>query len=406
MHVDIIEKPAPMKRIIFIATIAIFILAPNYLIGQPRANYPVLHSMNRAPSSFLDQFYLPGLDNNTEVNFIFRINYDKLNFRRDRSQANGVLTENFVSEIELIFDLYEKDIPLIPDRAFLARESWSATVNTTSYEDTQSDERYIEGFVKMEIAPDEYRLITTLLVNGQEIPLSAITSSSTSMQMQQRRPNRRESREAAIQRGTISVPKFSSANTGSILLLDSKKEDGSFNLMNLGNNVKYAHDFYLLGITNSDTQFDSLVVKMFELGPILANQSENTRLTWSANLSSDGTTIPSFEIKSDSNRISLVPKDTSATYDLKYINVPNRKFKNSWYRFNLVGYVGGNETILTQKNVLTRWFDIPTSLLNLDVALDNMKYIADETTIKELKRGNVSEKEAKFRAFWKEKDPT
>ncbi|HAC16787.1 MAG TPA: hypothetical protein DCE78_12715 [Bacteroidetes bacterium] len=49
---------------------------------------------------------------------------------------------------------------------------------------------------------------------------------------------------------------------------------------------------------------------------------------------------------------------------------------------------------------------MPTSLLNLDVALDNMKYIADETTIKELKRGNVSEKEAKFRAFWKEKDPT
>lgn len=406
MKVNFFETKALMKRIIFLGILFTFIFASNNLIGQPRANYPVLNTLNRAPSSFLDQFYLPGQQNKTEVNFIFKINYDKLNFRRNRIQENGIMTEDFVSEIELIFDLYEKDTPLVPDRAFIARESWASVVRTSSYEHTQSGEMFIEGVVKVQIEPNDYRLITTLLVNGQEIPLNTVTSASASMAMNSRRTSRKEAREATIQRSIITVPDFSTPDAGSIIVLNSKRADGSYNLMNLGNNVKYAHDFNILAITNKEAKYDSLVFNMVEIGPTLDIDNSYERFVLSANLSQTGTPVSSFEIKSDSNRISLVAIEDTLTYAGSMVSIPNHKFKNSWFRLVLSSYSGGKESILAKKNILTRWFDIPTSLLNLDVALDNMKYIADDSTLKELKRGNASEKEAKFRTFWNEKDPT
>lgn len=55
---------------------------------------------------------------------------------------------------------------------------------------------------------------------------------------------------------------------------------------------------------------------------------------------------------------------------------------------------------------LSRWFDIPSSLLNIDIAIENLKFMLESDQVREMKRGNAEEKERKFREFWASKDPT
>ncbi len=49
---------------------------------------------------------------------------------------------------------------------------------------------------------------------------------------------------------------------------------------------------------------------------------------------------------------------------------------------------------------------MPASLLNLDVAINMMQYIAPKDTIKSINSGSFRQREKKFKAFWKAKDPT
>ena len=49
---------------------------------------------------------------------------------------------------------------------------------------------------------------------------------------------------------------------------------------------------------------------------------------------------------------------------------------------------------------------MPTSLLNLNVAIEMLRFITNKETIKKIDNGTALEREKKFRSFWKEKDPT
>ena len=49
---------------------------------------------------------------------------------------------------------------------------------------------------------------------------------------------------------------------------------------------------------------------------------------------------------------------------------------------------------------------MPRSLYNLDLSIDMLRFILSPEQLDEIKDGDFSEKEQKFRAFWKERDPT
>jgi len=46
------------------------------------------------------------------------------------------------------------------------------------------------------------------------------------------------------------------------------------------------------------------------------------------------------------------------------------------------------------------------SLLNLNIAIDMLRFMVSDKKIEEIKSGSSAEKERKFREFWKERDPT
>lgn len=54
----------------------------------------------------------------------------------------------------------------------------------------------------------------------------------------------------------------------------------------------------------------------------------------------------------------------------------------------------------------TYWRNMPNALLNLDFALESLKFICPKDELRELKKGNPEAREAKFRTWWKAKDPT
>ena len=51
-------------------------------------------------------------------------------------------------------------------------------------------------------------------------------------------------------------------------------------------------------------------------------------------------------------------------------------------------------SVIGKKTVNSRWLDMPVSLLNIDVAIDMMRFIVDESELDRLQRGSTCRKRA------------
>jgi len=85
------------------------------------------------------------------------------------------------------------------------------------------------------------------------------------------------------------------------------------------------------------------------------------------------------------------------------LSVPNSEFENARYRLQLED---GDGKVIAQRIVNSRWLDMPVSLLNIDVAINMLRFIVSDSELRELQSGSASEKERKFREFWDQRDPT
>ncbi|MDX1586711.1 MAG: GWxTD domain-containing protein, partial [Balneolaceae bacterium] len=79
-------------------------------------------------------------------------------------------------------------------------------------------------------------------------------------------------------------------------------------------------------------------------------------------------------------------------------------FPNSIYRLTVTR--DGQARPVARTVFHSLWIEMPTSLLNLDVAIDMLKFIVSKEEIKRIKSGSQAVREQKFREFWESKDPT
>jgi GWxTD domain-containing protein len=370
------------------------------VFAQPRTSYVMLNRMNQAPSTFMSQSYFPADGQSTRTIFKFKIGYDQLTFLRNQSSNNG----EFISEIELIIDIYDENTPQIPDRAFIERRTWRGTAKTRSYEETQSSDNFIEGFVQFDLTPDRYRYISTINVNGQSrtfyLPgnqpeLSGTFSTS----------NRRSNQRNRDFRQFIQVPDFKADSGTATLTFLKPTESDSLIAINIGSNVSYSKDYSL--IIGVPINSSSIILEVLNLGNVPSqagsNQTDSVQaVIFSENLTSDNMLSGTYGLYLANGDILNELNHTNYNYHL--VSVPNSRFPNSWYLVRIKNSESNNDLFSTR--VLSRWFDIPSSLLNIDVAIDNLKFIVDENQLRELRRGNASEKERKFRLFWEQRDPT
>lgn len=64
-----------------------------------------------------------------------------------------------------------------------------------------------------------------------------------------------------------------------------------------------------------------------------------------------------------------------------------------------------NDQVIYSLNFETYWQDMPTSLLQLDVAIEMLRYIMPEKMIEDVLKKNQEEKLTWFNSFWESKDP-
>lgn len=64
-----------------------------------------------------------------------------------------------------------------------------------------------------------------------------------------------------------------------------------------------------------------------------------------------------------------------------------------------------NDQVIYSLNFETYWQDMPTSLLQLDVAIEMLRYIMSEKMIEDVLKKNQEEKLTWFNSFWESKDP-
>lgn len=75
--------------------------------------------------------------------------------------------------------------------------------------------------------------------------------------------------------------------------------------------------------------------------------------------------------------------------------------------FATAGGGGGRDLSATaERSFAIRWRGMPASIVDLDLALDQLQYLTDKDKIDEMKKQPQEKKQEMFRDFWKKKDPT
>lgn len=376
-------------------------------IGQTRYTYQSLVNQNRTPAVHFDFIYLPGDDGNTEVTILYKINYNFLNFRRQVVQGRDQTTTQFTSDVSIDFDFYDADTDPVPQQPYIKRESWASSITVKEYAQTQDHENFLNGKITVQLPPQGYRLIPTISVNGREVSGArfALQAQPQTANLRGRRAAR-EMREAEQRRGLIEVPDLSGEDIFRVIFLENQTAEFPLKAFNFGRNVRYAEDFSVLTSYRTDLKSDSIQVRLHEIGATTVSTSSPTKV-WQTTLNADnasGIGKPRFTQHKDS--ISVTIDESIATTAYKIVTIPNHRFKNAWFRLDFINWADGDSTSLSQTQYLSRWTDMPTSLLNLDVAIDMLRFIVENDKIRELRRGSDAEKEQKFRVFWAERDPT
>lgn len=376
-------------------------LCSKEVLSQQRPNMQSLIMANRTPSVYFDFVYTPAGDDKTRLDLIFRVNNDFLTFRRQNTTTNEGIIEQFISDLEIVVDIYDKETKPVPDRPLLERQVWTKQIVENDYDRTQSSDYYSSGMVSFELKPDGYRIIPVISVNGVQVTRTQQPATTRQASLFSRNRNS----ETASQRGLTVVPDLTAENTAQMYLLrDTPRDEASFTFMNFSRNVLYAKDFSLLMSVPVEIESDSLVLELYELGTVERSNEQSPKV-WSAPVTTFEKGTISLS-QSDKDIIATLTKSEDTHTKYTTVIIPNNRFKNAWFEARLVSWSQGDSTQVSSKRYLSRWVDIPSSLLNLDFAIQMMHFILSEDELNEMRRGSQTERETKFRTYWDELDRT
>ena len=219
-----------------------------------------------------------------------------------------------------------------------------------------------------------------------------------------KRGDQTESRISRTQK--INITSYGEQKTGDVFVsptFPDKSESSRFILNTTGNTVDYAKDFQAIAYLpkyKSDESYTMDIVKLSALREDTTKQNKvfSKKLT-EENIKTD--VRPQLIHTEGKPYLNLNVSDGGYTYAI--IDVPNSEFENSLYQLSIKNSAGD---IVAQDTFRSQWNDMPTSLLNLNVAIEMLRFITNKETIKKIDNGTALEREKKFRSFWKEKDPT
>lgn len=365
--------------------LAFLIISSSVLLGQRRGEVTYSTLANRAatPNLFFDTVIIPGKDEDkAKLIFVFRMENSFLPFKKISTGDDFTAPENaeFYTIARLNTEIFKGKVSKneLKNSSSVSRDSWQDTLFVNSYEDTKSKKKFASGRLVTELDFGMYNYLLQLSLME-------------------------ETNDRNSQRQNIKVENFSSKKEGEIYLIQSNSTPENAELINMGNNVLYGQDFKaLIRIPNySTSESYSLVVNKAR---IANKDTTNIESVKTIPIQQDQIFANSTLSLSTKKETTLIIDKNEGSFTYALIDVPNSELENSIYTLELKSSSEGE--IKAKKLVRSFWPDIPPSLLNLDIAIDMMKYIVPDEELKSLKKGNSVEKEQKFRAFWKKRDPT
>jgi GWxTD domain-containing protein len=356
------------------------------LFAQKGTTYRQLVMRAQAPTVFIQPIILPGQESGkATLTFTFRFNYNFIPFKKIPLQHSWKLPDEaqFYSTIRLNTEIFEGKLKRKsePSANSVARDVWTDTLYTSTFEQTQSDKKFAAGLLSVQLKPGSYNYLLQLAMM-QEI------------------------NERSTQRHDVRIPNLNSETEGEIILINEiKNENNDLNLelINMEDNVPFGKDFYaLIRLPNYDASAE------YEIN------------VHKANISRRDTTAGASIYTSALVQKDIHPKSTvtlaadklpglllkSGTYDFTYaiVKIPGSSFENAPYYLSL--NKKGKSKPVARAFFQSYWPDMPASLYNLNISIEMLKFIIPESELKKINSGSDTEREQKFRAFWAEKDPT
>jgi GWxTD domain-containing protein len=352
--------------------------------AQRNVNYESLLQRSDQPSIYVDHLALPGTDGNGLLAVNFRMDYDLLPFRRVRDDQSkpGEETE-FFATARMNLEIFRGSTNN-RGRNFdpVTRNSWADTAWVETYEMTRSRSNHLEGAMSAELEPGQYGFFLDLNRDGSQ-------------------------RGARSRERSFEIPDFQSTDKGVITLLSQSTEnEDAFRIkfLNYGENVLYGQDYQLMTVLPSESEHQEYRIKVERLLAGSEDQTEGTPLFETSFNRNDVIYTNGFSHAPESKRPEFLFDKSDDGFPVFITTIPNRQFPNT--RFKLTVTVDGEDEPITSKIISSRWIGMPVSLLNLDVAIDMLRFIVDDSEIRQLKRGSAADRERKFREFWAERDPT
>ncbi|MBN1352417.1 GWxTD domain-containing protein [candidate division KSB1 bacterium] len=90
---------------------------------------------------------------------------------------------------------------------------------------------------------------------------------------------------------------------------------------------------------------------------------------------------------------------------LAYVSIDAAKMSHGRYSLE-VTVNDGSKSVQIDKNFIIRWLGIPAMIVDIDLAIEQLKYIASSSEMKRLKNAKDNERLVEFEKFWKSHDPT
>ncbi len=384
--------PAVSVKIIALAVFSVMLLLPLTDLLAQRITYEYLRVRDRQPNVFFEHHLVPDTSS-LEFNLVttFRLENNFLSFRRMRDEQQGDQVRRFYAEPSVQLNIRKRsDGPGLEgegsESGAVITRTWSETIFAETYEQTQSATSFQQNLISETLKPGRYRLESNARANGR------------------------------TRRGldpSFRVPEQTDTDIAFLYFLDQQTEltpPFSSPLMNMGRNVYFGRDHQLaiwLPMTVEDAEYsldihkvrisrqDTTVQKM-----VLEHEIDFDRMLTNY--------VHGIAMEDDRPYLSLKEAGNATHTGLYYLlHVPNSTFENAHYRIRVHKKPqDGESEIIAQRTYQSLWLDMPVSLLNLDVAIEMMRFIVDNDRHRELRRGNRQQQEERFREFWSERDPS
>ncbi|MTI88372.1 MAG: GWxTD domain-containing protein [Balneolaceae bacterium] len=353
-------------------------------VAAQNVDYQVLVNRSQRPEIFINSMLLPGDNGKTTLAFTFRFNNDFLPYKKltvdDKINAPDDAQFYTITRLNSeIFMGHEKGKLAAAKAA--ARAQWSDTLFAETFERTQSRKHYASGSLSTTLKAGLYNYVLQLSLM-------------------------KDNREVNTRRQNIRVHDLSKKKTGEIYWIKETEQDGAkqnLPLINMDNNVPFGKDFYALVRIPEFTQAHDYTIEINEVRPE-KKDTLKVRTVYTEKLSTDQFKEESTISLSKGENPSLIWEADGGAFTYALLQIPNSTFRNSAYKLTIVKE--GQKSPVATHFFRSYWPDMPASLYNLNVALNNLQFIVSDKELKRLKSGNEKEKRDKFREFWESKDPT